>query len=236
MIETASHSSDADDPAVRPWAFVGLAVALAMALVLHFVATAVSVFPPNPASAAHTASVHGYLAPYFVQSWRLFAPDPGGPSFVLLVQCRDVDGSTTPWIDVTTPMFESTRANRLHPAQALHRLNKGAIAHMLGIRDAFIEHLEEKLATDPDNAALREVVDTVTHRDEASAEAGSRPLMRLASAYCGGIVGPHALEGVRTRIDVFEIPPFSRRHDPIDTSQVQTYEYPWRSAESIPPL
>ncbi|MBL8946539.1 MAG: hypothetical protein JNK45_25455 [Myxococcales bacterium] len=228
----------ADDApaAVHPWAFAGLAVALAATLVLHFVATAISVFPPNPASAAHTASVHGYLAPYFVQSWRLFAPDPGGPSFVLLVQCRGTDGATTPWIDVTTPMFESTRANRLHPAQALHRLNKGAIGHMLGIRDAFTEHLEAKLAADPDNTALREVVEAVTRRDDASAEARSRPLMRLASAYCGGILGPDALDGVRPRIDVFEIPPFSRRHDAIDPSQVRTYEYPWRAAESIPPL
>lgn len=76
----------------------------------------------------------------------------------------------------------------------------------------------------------------MTRRDDASAEARSRPLMRLASAYCGGILGPDALDSVRPRIDVFEIPPFSRRHDAIDTSQVRTYEYPWRSAESVPPL
>lgn len=235
MIETASQPSDVDTPEVHRWAFLGIAVALAMFLVVHFAATAISVFPPNPASASHTAKVHGYLAPYFVQSWRLFAPDPGGPSFVLLVQCRGTDGSTTPWLDVTTPLFESTRANRLHPSKALHRLNKGAIAHMLGIRDAFIEHLEEKLASDPDNAALREIVDA-TRRDEDSTEARARPLMRLASAYCGGILGGQALEAVRTRIDVFEIPPFSQRHEPMDTSQVQTYEYPWHSAESVPPL
>lgn len=236
MTATTLHASTPTEPAVHPWAFVGFALVLAATLVVHFVATAISVFPPNPASAALTPAVHGYLSPYFVQSWRLFAPDPGGPSFVLLVQCRDTDGITSPWIDVTTPLYDSTRANRLHPAQALHRMNKGAIGYMFGIRDAFAEHLEAKLAADPDNDALREVVDTVTQRESASPEERARPLMRLASAYCGGIIGPHVIDGVRVRIDVFDIPPFSRRHDAIDTSQVRTYEYPWRSAEPVPPL
>jgi hypothetical protein len=230
---TPEHAAVA---APHPWAFAALAVAAALTLLAHFVCTAISVFPPNPLSTQLTPVAQAWLAPYFTQSWRLFAPDPGGPSFVLLVQCRTDDGASTPWIDVTTPLYESARANRLHPAQTLHRLDKGAIASMLGTRDAFVEHLEAKLAAEPDNEALRDVVDTVAQREQPGLEQRARPLMRLASAYCGGVVDSAALAEVRVRIDVFEIPPFSRRHDPIDLDQVRTYEYPWVDAEPVPRL
>lgn len=149
-------------PAPPPRALALLALACTVGLSLHFASTVASTFPPNPVSAALTQPVHGYLAPYFTQSWRLFAPDPGGSSFVVLVQCRARDAEAhTPWIDVTTPLYESTRANRLHPAQALHRLNKGAVAQMFGVRDPFVEHLEDRLERNPDDAALRGIVAAV---------------------------------------------------------------------------
>lgn len=61
-------------------------------------------------------------------------------------------------------------------------------------------------------------------------------LVRLASTYCGTIVDPAVLEQVRVRIDVFEIPPFSRRHESIDESMVTTLELPWVPAEPVAPL
>jgi hypothetical protein len=223
--------------APHPRAIASLALLCAVGLSFHFASTVVSVFPPNPVSTSLTHQVHGYLAPYFTQSWRLFAPDPGGPSFVMLVQCRTRDAQApTPWIDVTNPLYESTRANRLHPAQALHRVNKGVVAQLFGVRDPFVEHLESQLERDPDNAALRGIVEAADASPRASLEVRARPLMRLATVYCGTIVDPAALAQVRARIDVMEIPPFSRRHEPIDYSAVVTHEFPWVPAEPVAQL
>lgn len=81
--------------------FVGVAVAVAA---FQLVAVTLAALPPNrytDAAAPHT----GYLAPYFTQNWRLFAPNPVSEDRSVLFQGSYVaaDGSTrtTPWVDWT---------------------------------------------------------------------------------------------------------------------------------------
>ena len=71
---------------------------------LHLVAVTLAALPPNRYSDA-ARSQTSYLAPYFAQNWRLFAPNPISEDRNLLFQGAyvDADGqpAVTPWIDWT---------------------------------------------------------------------------------------------------------------------------------------
>jgi hypothetical protein len=54
----------------------------------HFACTLLYLTPPNPIRIALHQRLERYMHPYFFQSWRLFAPDPGGTDGVVLVACR----------------------------------------------------------------------------------------------------------------------------------------------------
>jgi hypothetical protein len=82
----------------------GSTVLLAGALAWHFACTLLYLTPPNPVRLAFHGPLVGYMHPYFYQSWRLFAPEPGGTDAIVLVMCRLREGQSTresEWFDVT---------------------------------------------------------------------------------------------------------------------------------------
>src|SRR5262245_59862813 len=87
-----------------------LPVLLAIVLSIHFVLTLLYLLPLNPTTLRLAPVVAGYMAPFFVQDWRLFAPDQISETRILQVACRLrlAPGSTveTAWMDISTPLWQ----------------------------------------------------------------------------------------------------------------------------------
>lgn len=118
-------------------------------LVAHFSVVQLSNMPLNPITLEYGSFVHGYVNPMFDQKWNFFAPHPIDRDISLLVRGQYLDqksGSlkTTPWVDVTDPLIEALRRNRLTPLALVE----------LGISNAVIG-FENRMNKDP-----RAVVET----------------------------------------------------------------------------
>lgn len=102
----------------------GVAAILISLLLFHFACTLLYLTPPNPIHIALHQPLERYMHPYFFQSWRLFAPDPGGKDGVVLVACRLRDGDAmqeTVLFDITTPLLEHRHRHRVSPGLLLVR-------------------------------------------------------------------------------------------------------------------
>lgn len=103
--------------------FVAAAVTVAG---LHLVAVTLAALPPNRFSDA-AAPRTAYLAPYFAQNWRLFAPSPVADDREVLFQgaYAGKDGSVqrTPWVDWTDVELDLVR-HRLVGGRAGYVTNK----------------------------------------------------------------------------------------------------------------
>ncbi len=183
------------------------------ALVLHFVAVAMYVGPPNPASTAARPWVDAYIHPYFTQRWQLFAPEPAGRNQVMHIRCTLDSGAgpqLTPWIDITTPLVEAHQRNRLGSASRMLRATEPRLFPSQGRQRKALERLGGPLAEQ-----AREALD---HEADVVFSRGKAHLQRLASAECKR---RHAAAGVQiARVEarrvVTKVPPYGRRHEPND--------------------
>jgi hypothetical protein len=100
---------------------LGTCAALLVAVfAFHFACTLLYLTPPNPIRIALHEPLEKYMQPYFYQSWRLFAPEPGGTDALVLVACRlrERDGEgvqESDFFDITTPLHEHRYRHRFSP-------------------------------------------------------------------------------------------------------------------------
>ncbi len=206
MCENGFVRAPADDRKV-PTVVLAAPVLLGL-LLFHFVAVGLHVCPPNPVSLSARPWVQAYLSPYFVQRWRLFAPDPGGRNELLHVRCHLREGSTrssTDWIDVTTPIIQAHQRNRLGAPSRVLRAYRPQLGVARDLERRAIKHLDGELA------------EWATRRldEEAAAvfDQGKAHVQRIASAECKRRFATHqvAIEQVEARLITVAVPPFGRR-------------------------
>ncbi|MCS0635738.1 DUF5819 family protein [Streptomyces sp. LP05-1] len=113
-------------------------VLVALALVLHTVATFLTVAPANAVTAGQGDRVRAYMGPEFKQSWQLFSPDITRTMDRVYArrQLRAPDGSvtTTDWTDLTGADLDELRGN-LMPSRIRQQLNN-AWSTLAGSHDA----------------------------------------------------------------------------------------------------
>ncbi|WP_369374874.1 DUF5819 family protein [Streptomyces sp. cg36] len=99
------------------FAVAGAAVAVAAGLLVHTGATFLHLAPRNAATDAIGAKVDSYLAPEFIQSWQLFAPDITRTMTAVAarVELRTADGTvaTGRWTDLTAQDLAELHGNPL---------------------------------------------------------------------------------------------------------------------------
>ncbi len=88
-------------------------------LLLHVVMLLLSNTPLSPMKLRLTNTLDSYVNPYFSQRWTFFAPTPVSTDITLIARGRRTaqDGAPvdSPWVDVTDPLIDSVRRNRLTP-------------------------------------------------------------------------------------------------------------------------
>lgn len=197
---------------------------------IHFAATTLYLTPPNPVRIALHQPLEKYIHPYFSQSWRLFAPEPGGTDSTVLVDCRT--GTTgaaqeSGFFDITTPLQEHHYRHRLLPGLLLARAQKPRLF----------------LLADPMHDAIRRyglpsaVVEEARAELEAAADrrlrAGKAHLYRIASVACDRRFGAGRTTEVRARYLSRKIPRFGARESPEQDGDARIYEFPWAPHEVV---
>jgi hypothetical protein len=181
------------------------AVALALALAVHFSLIVLSILPMNPLSYRCDRAITAYVYPLFFQRWSLFAPDPIDADNTTFARGYYHDGSReliTPWVDLTDPILERVRALPITPLNlTVTVLSKatGSIFTETGIvaanpaeRDALLKRWEDP-AQQP--------------RGLVVLEAGGAAALRAAYPAL-------KFERVQIMISTRMVPPFTKRYDP----------------------
>jgi len=211
--------------------FTGLATA--GMLTFHFTMTLLYVEPENPFRDQVQSFVQGYMAPYFVQNWHLFAPLPEEPSKHLGVVCRFAEPSLpdTEVIDVTAPHYEHFQRYRISASQRIIRAHVYPLMLVHPEKDGVMLKLE-KLGEDGTEEE-RAIVQMLEETAEESHKAGLRLLSRVASAECDRRFPDAQMSEVHVLYYQEQAPKFSQRNDPQAKGQVTTMDYGWQPYEKV---
>lgn len=105
----------------------GAVVLTGLAVVLHFTAVILHVWPQSALAEKYAAEVHAYVWPEFKQNWRMFAPNPLSANVEIhaRAELRRPDGSSsmTDWVDLTAQDVEDTHGS-LAPSRTRNQLRK----------------------------------------------------------------------------------------------------------------
>jgi hypothetical protein len=94
--------------------------ALLVLLAFHVTMIQLSNMPLSPLKLQYSDLIEHYVNPLFTQNWLLFAPQPLDEDIALMVRGRFKDPrtgrlQTTRWLNVTEPLIDAVRKNRLTP-------------------------------------------------------------------------------------------------------------------------
>jgi hypothetical protein len=199
-------------------------------LAFHLAATVLYLTPPNPVRIALHRPLERYMLPYFSQSWRLFAPEPGGTDATVLVECRLAAADHTEesgFFDVTTPLLEHRYHHRFSPGLLLVRAHKPRLF----------------LTANPMHEAIRRyglpspVIEQARAELEAAAkrrfEAGKAHLYRIASSVCDRRFGLGHTKEVRARYLSKKVPSYGERGSAPLEEATRVYELGWAPHEAV---
>jgi hypothetical protein len=181
------------------------AIALAVALAVHFSLIVLSILPLNPLSYRCDRAVTAYVDPLFFQRWSLFAPDPIDADNTVFARAYYHDGAReliTPWVDLTDPVLERVRALPVTPlnltvtvlskATASIFTETGIVGANSAARDAMLKRWEDP-AQQPRGLVVLEAAG-------AAALRGTYPELKF--------------ERVQIMISTRMVAPFTKRFDP----------------------
>lgn len=204
---------------------------MCLLLAVHFVFTLAYLMPVNPLRLQHQRTIAAYMEPFFSQNWSLFAPDPTVDTRYLLVACRrysDGPDEHAAWINITAPLRRTRADDRLGPVLAIERNQMGPLHVVFAPEDPVIARLA---AIDP--VTYEPVVSRHKAMREAAARSGLRVLRRVASVECDRQHGVGATAEVGMRMVIIQSPPFSKRHQPLETGKTDYVELPWGPHEHV---
>ncbi|MFJ4037942.1 DUF5819 family protein [Microbacterium sp. NPDC090007] len=197
-----------------------------------------------PPSAARAAVSEGF-APYFSQSWDVFAPNILRVNSALQIQAqwRDDEGELvkSEWVDVTDREMAAVRGipvpSRISKSSInalgayLDRYDDLSDAQQERVRDTFIERSGDVFAAISD-AALRDEVDALGAGEDSSVPfiRYDYMLTRFTTVYASAFFG-HDIERVRWRAQFDEPNDFDHRFDDERQFAPDTLTFGWRQAE-----
>ena len=106
----------------------------------HFLLTTLYLLPPSPSRQAVRGLLDLTVGRHFEKNWSLFAPDPIGSNYALLVRGLDVaelaavarDGLPADrWYDLSAPLWDGFAQNRLTAYERMSSMQlRGVLAYL----------------------------------------------------------------------------------------------------------
>lgn len=217
----------------------GLAFFLVGLIALHFTATFLWNAPTNPIRESVASEVSGYMRPFFVQNWSLFAPNPINAEDELLVRAQVTDPQTgevevTPWRYPTrlewTLVHHSpapSRASRL--SSNLHRRLNSAWNDLSDEQqDILSSHYAQMDDWRPLADDLIAAQGGETSADVATAVRADRVATGYATQFAKAIWGDGVV-AVQVQLRRTPVPRWDERMEPEpDSPSSSTHEFGWR--------
>lgn len=202
-------------------------------LAFHFVMTGLHLQPDNPFRDQVYPMVEAYMAPYFTQNWKLFAPTPEEPSKHIAVVCRFADPALedSAVIDITAPHYEAMHKYRLSSSQRIVRAQVYPLTLVHPPKDNALNAMA-KLA-DSEDPAERELAASLEAAQAESQERGMRLLGRVASAECQRRYPDAPIAEVQLLYFHETAPKFSQRNDADASGEVVKLSYGWLPYEAV---
>ena len=215
----------------RQLAIRGIAVAVVGVVGTTYLAAAiVSAGPITPLSVQLAPAANEVVQPYFVQNWQLFAPDPISEERGIVARARCEDGTTTPFVDVTSEHIDDIHETRLFPSRMSRLVSNGMFNVFL--EDPYLaryrEALDEPGAAQPDDGAEPVVPVPLSEGEREIRELGEHVLVSVAdrglAVHCAT-----GTEAVQLRYMLHRFPRWSERESWRDTGEVDILETQWFS-------
>ncbi len=214
---------------------VAYACLVAAVLGLHFTATAIFLQPANPLRDRLYPLTSAYLGEYFMQNWRLFAPEPMEPSKRFWVSCRIEDRSgkviATEPQDISAPHYAALHATRLSPSQRLLRAQLYPLTFVHPPTDEFVDALID--FRDESDPKLRAIGEAVAKAQQTAREDGLDTLARVASVECARRYPAARTTSVGILYSHEKAPPFSKRNEPRTVGKVERLDYGWHDFQRV---
>jgi hypothetical protein len=233
MLKFLNRLQSPNTPRTRK-AILGSAGAGIFALLgFHFLMTGLHLQPDNPFRDEVFPLVDAYMAPYFTQNWRLFAPTPEEPSKHIAVVCRFAGPGLedSPVIDVTAPHYEAMHKYRLSSSQRIVRGQVYPLTLVHPPKNTAIEAMA-KLANS-DEPGDRELAATLEAAQLDNQQRGMRVLGRVASAECQRRYPDLPISEVELLYFHEGAPKFSQRNDPDARGESVKLNYGWLPYEAV---
>jgi hypothetical protein len=111
--------------------------------------------PPNTLSRHYSAQLDWWAQPWFVQNWRLFAPDPQSANTTISARLRTGAGVVGPWINLTAidyaavlhdPMPSHGNQNELRLAWGAYEGSTPGSARQVMLRQYLVNFVLQRIA------------------------------------------------------------------------------------------
>jgi hypothetical protein len=180
---------------------------LSLVFLVHFSLVQLSNMPLSPLKLGISEVVDGYVNPFFSQRWSFFAPQPIEHDTTVVIRGRYLDPSTgkaviTPWLDVTTPLLDAVREDRLTPIFLVE----------LGLSNVVID-LESRAVADPRASFQKDGKKYL--REKISPEVSPVDVLlmtRTALASLEASMPDRKFEAVQLGLAHYDYPRFTQRH------------------------
>ncbi len=218
----------------------GLAFFLVGVVGLHFAATFLWNAPENPVKESVAAEVSGYMRPFFVQNWSLFAPNPINAEDELLVRAQVADPQTgetevTEWRNATKLEWSVVRHNPA-PSRAsrlssnLHRRIGSAWRDLTDEQqDIVAEDYQDMDDWVPLSDDLIDAQGGETSSRVADIVRADRVATGYATQFAQAIWGGDNIEAVQFELRRTPVPRWDERKEPEpENPSFSTREFGWR--------
>ncbi len=196
---------------------VAIAKIVAVAvLVCHVTLTAAYCLPYNPMSATLSPILQPTIGRFFMQNWRLFAPDPVSSNYDVLVHCLDGDQAaralrgelpTGDWQNLSQPMWTAFHRNRFGAYDRLSRpLNNAVRQYLFGPADLSTMWKSCTRGADVDCELSKQAYE-LAQKDAAPM------LQRVGSSYCRARTDADSFTAVALRVRETKPTPWSQRYE-----------------------
>jgi len=204
--------------------------ACGLVLMLHFSLVQLYNMPLSPLQLRFINQLSSYVNPFFSQKWSFFAPTPIDRSYSLVARARYVDKhsdqpGTTDWFDVSDPLIDALRKNRLTP---LFDMEIGVSNALISVVNALPSNPDDTYSKDgrtyirPTIPAATSPLDMMVLRRTA--------LAMLEVAYPG-----KRFQQIQLGVVVGVFPRFTERHDPGSRTQWSFFSVDWQPTEWVTP-
>jgi hypothetical protein len=204
--------------------------AIGIVMVAHFSLVQLYNMPLSPLKLSLTNQLNEYINPFFSQRWSFFAPTPIDRSYSLVARAQYADGNadhsrTTDWFDVSDPLIDAIRKNRLTPFFDVE----------IGVSNALIS-LANALPSDPDSTYQKDGRTYIKPQIPAATDPLDMMILRRTALAMLETANPgKTFQQIQLGVVVGVFPRFTERHDPNARTRWSFFSVGWQQARWVTP-